>query len=504
MNDIKKIFTNGAFIDMGPGSYAAVGVNGKGIITRLFRAHEELQSSIPAGVPVIDMHNLWAIPAFEDAHNHLAARARTLFEIDLRGQDISWDAAKERIAERARKTPDGGWVVCHGWNEARWGIIGQAELDEMSFTKGIFLINVSYHGGLVNMKGISLLAEKGCVIGKTGRVTEGEFESVTIATSPDMEGYVKAIPQLQERLLSLGVGAVHDMHILTLEQLAVYRRLDARGLLKLPTVLYINPRLLGFKKEIADYIHASGGMARLAGLKLFLDGAIGTSTASVHGGYADHTGTGILRHTQEECVEYVQQAVEIGLEQVSMHCIGDKAVDQAVAIFTALRREYAGKIKVWRFEHFEMPSDAAIQAVAAHGGIASMQPNFSWDAENYRTRLGARVATINPLRKVLDAGAVLAFGSDDVPSGPIEGIRWAATKAPYEMQRLTIPEALRAYTEAPAIAAGSPERRGKMAVGYEANFTVLDRDPLQKESWTDEANGIAVKEVWLRGEKRFG
>ena len=111
----------------------------------------------------------FVIPAFEDAHNHIAARARTIFEINLRNKKTSWKEARELIRERAQTTPGNQWVVCHGWNEMTWGPIDQGELDMLSDTCGIFLINISFHGGLVNKKGAELLTTNGYPAGASGR-----------------------------------------------------------------------------------------------------------------------------------------------------------------------------------------------------------------------------------------------------------------------------------------------------------------------------------------------
>ena len=498
MNSSTRIFCNGKFL-LPDGTYgAAVEVDGAGIIRNIFK---EEQVAVTTGERV-DMGGNFVIPAFEDAHNHIAARARTVFEINLRNKETSWNEARELIRERAQKTPAGGWVVCHGWNEMTWGPVDQGELDTLSDVCGIFLINISFHGGLVNKKGSELLTKNGYPAGESGRITEAEFDSVIIATSPGVEAYMQAIPELQRRLLALGIGALHDMHILTLEQLEAFRRLERDGLLLFPVVLYMNPRLLAFPKEISQYRAASGDMAKLLGLKLFLDGAIGVSTAAINGQYSDGTGKGVLRHSDDECMRYISEAAALGLEQVAMHCIGDKAVEQAVSLFEKCREMYSSRIRTWRFEHFEMPGNLAIQTVAAHGGIASMQPNFSWDAGNYSARLGTRASAINPLRTIVDANVTLVLGSDDAPSGPLEGMRWAVAKAPHDIQRLTIREALRCYTETPAEIVGCGHLRGKIALGYEANFTVLDKDPLKQEAW-QKSDATHVREVWIKGRRLY-
>jgi predicted amidohydrolase YtcJ len=188
---------------------------------------------------------------------------------------------------------------------------------------------------------------------------------------------------------------------------------------------------------------------------------------------------------KEEIARAVDKAARLELQHIALHCIGDKAIDFAIAMKQRLQKEYPHM--VWRFEHFEMPSKQAIHTLATEGGIAVMQPNFSWDVEHYQDRLGERISLINPFRNIQDAKVQFAFGSDDMPSGPLEGIAWACEKAPLEHQRLRRDEAIDAYTAAPAHILQT--KRGKIEKGYEANFAVCSSDFTK------------VEETWIEGKK---
>ena len=128
-----------------------------------------------------------------------------------------------------------------------------------------------------------------------------------------------------------------------------------------------------------------------------------------------------------------------------------------------------------------------------------MQPNFSWDVENYKDRLGADVEKINPFRSILDGDVELIFGSDDMPSTPLKDIAWATTDVPFLNQKITFKEALDAYTIKPAKVAG--RLRGKFAKGYMANFIVFEENPL--EILAGETRIPSVKETWIQGVKVF-
>lgn len=499
---MNNLFLNGMFYVGDERWSPAVLVDENGLITRVFSDAAEAAAYVSSDMQTTDMGGAWVVPGFEDAHTHPAGRARTLAEIDVRGRNLTWEEARTLIRERAQALPPNQWIVCHGWNESAWGKLSQDELDRISGDHGIFLINISYHGGILNAKGEALLTQQGVSADiQDGRVTEDAFERTLAATAPDTAAYMQTIPRYLEKLTARGIVAAHDMHVATLQQLEAYARLDEQGLLAIPILAYINPRLL-HEPEIKKYLSPTTENFRVAGAKIFLDGAIGTSTAAMRESYADGTGRGMLRTDAATARDIVKQAAALGLQHIAIHCIGDRAVDTAITEFETLRAEYVRDIALWRFEHFELPDERAIRVLAAHGSIASMQPNFSWDAENYRTRLGDRIKNINPFRDVLDAGAILAFGSDDMPSGPIPGLAWAVAQPPVPEQGITMPEALAAYTATPAAVAGASERRGKIAVGHEANFAVMSDNLFAVPP--PQISAISIVQTWIRGKKVFG
>ena len=313
---------------------------------------------------------------------------------------------------------------------------------------------------------------------------------------------MRSIPLYLEKLIARGITAAHDMNVTTTQQLEAYEELNEKNLLSIPIITYLNPRLLENPQQLIRFLQTQKGNFHIAGVKIFLDGAIGTSTAAVNKPYADGTGQGILRMDIETCEKIIKNAATLGLSQVAIHCIGDRAIDFAIMIFDRLRKEYARDIFLWRFEHFEMPDESAIKALAEHGGIASMQPNFSWDAENYQKRIARNIKKINPFRSILDARVPLVFGSDDMPSGPISGLAWATAKAPLPEQRISMEEAITAYTATPAHIVGMDNQRGKIAVGYEANFAVLQNNLLAM--LPSEISDTLIAETWIKGKKIFG
>lgn len=496
-------FFNGKFYQGDHAWSPGLLVGADGLIAKIFSSEAEAALYSSPDMQRIDMHGNWILPGFEDAHTHPAARARTLVELDLRDIAMGWEEAMARISEKAGITPVNQWIVCHGWNESAWGGITQEELDNISSEHGIFLINISYHGGLLNKKGAALLKETGALEETVdGMVTEDMFERATLATAPGTASYVYGIPLYLRKIIARGITAAHDMNVAAIQQLEAYAELNKKDLLPIPIVVYLNPCLLENPQRLTCFLQAQDGNLHIAGVKIFLDGAIGTSTAAVNKPYTDGTGWGVLRTDITACENIVRKAVALGLRHVALHCIGDRAIDFAVDVFMRLHKEYARDISLWRFEHFEMPDERAIQILAEYGGIASMQPNFSWDAENYQGRLGNDVKKINPFHTILDAGVPLVFGSDDMPSDPILGLAWATARAPMPEQSISTEEALKAYTTTPAQIVGAGNQRGKIASGYEADFVVLKNNPIAVP--ISEISDASVIETWVKGKKIFG
>ena len=502
MQNSYTLFDNGHFY-LGPNNWAeALVVDAHGNIDEVIKNKKSFPSATSPIFQKKDFQNRWILPGFEDAHTHPTSRARTFQELDFRGKNISWEDAKKIIQEKTLTTPKGKWIVAHGWNDVLWQNLSKNTLDEISQEHGIFLMNISYHGGLINSFGESLLLDQKISLStRDGFLREHEFEEAWIFTSPTTHDYLTLLPKSQERLLSLGIIAAHDLHITTLHQLEAYRELDSMNHFQPFTALYINPRLLSWPKKISEHLNTSSKHSRLMGLKIFIDGAIGVHSAAMHENYHDKNSRGILRVSFENCKKYIHAAADLGLPQVAMHCIGDRGIDFAVEIFEKLQKEFQSVILSWRFEHCEIPGDEAIKKIASLGGKIWMQPNFLWDAQNYKDRLGNRIEKINPFRKILDAKIPLAFGSDDMPLGPIAGISWTEKKIQNPLLQLTRHEAFSAYTHNGAKFLGMSDHRGKIANGYEANLVVFKKNPFEVPE--DEFDQLSVLETWIRGKRVY-
>jgi len=375
---------------------------------------------------------------YTDHHTHPASRCRILTECDARAAS-TWDEARSIIAAHIAENPSRDLYVVHGWNQSTWGTPKVADLDALT-DKEIIVINVSYHGAIT----------------RNGIVTEKDYEELAIATLPRFDDLLVAIPKYHAHLSSLGVIAAHDMHLATMDQIDAYLELDRRGEIAIDTTAFVNPRLLDdprFVSFIASVLSSEASAKedanpsprfRIAGLKLFLDGAIGVHTAFVSEPYLDTHDHGMLRHSKDECVALIKKSLALGLATPAIHAIGDAAVSTVLDVYEALKAD-GRDTRGWRIEHCEMVRPGDIPRIAALGAVPVMQPNFHWDLDHYGDRLGDNLRLINPFRPLLDAGVKILFGSDGMPEGPKVGIEYAMNRAKYPEQMITLEEALTAY-----------------------------------------------------------
>ena len=362
---------------------------------------------------------------YTDHHTHPSSRCRILTECDARSAS-TWDEARTIIAAHIAANPSRDLYVIHGWNQSTWGTPTVADLDALT-SKEIIVINVSYHGAIT----------------RKGIVTEKDYEELAIATLPKYDDLLVAIPKYHAYLSSLGVVAAHDMHLATMDQIDAYLELDRRGELAIDTNAFVNPRLLD-DPRLATVVANTSPRFRIAGLKLFLDGAIGVHTAFVTEPYLDTHDHGMLRHAKDECVTLIKKSLALGLATPAIHAIGDAAVSTVLDVYEALKAD-GHDTRGWRIEHCEMVRPNDIPRILALGAVPVMQPNFHWDLDHYGDRLGENLRLINPFRSLLDAGVKILFGSDGMPEGPKVGIEYAMNRAKYPEQMITLEEALTAY-----------------------------------------------------------
>ncbi len=464
----------------------------------------------------IDCEGRVVLPGFIDAHTHVENTGRYLVHADLSGADGSEDCIG-RLAEREAETGS-GWVQGFGYDESEWkgddrSYLTSEQLDRVSEDRPVVALRVDMHAASLNSVALEALGgelpesdvrrEDG---EPTGVVVEDAAEIVRSRISPDYEETRELVTAGLEHAAEKGVTAVHDM-VRHSRSPQVYRDLEAEG--ELPTRVRIN-----YWTDHADAVieaglttNAGSERVRTGAIKTYTDGSIGARTAKLFEPYEpdeseakpDPGDDGEWVITPDELEEIVAQADGAGF-QVTAHAIGDEAIEEALSALEATGDPASRR---HRIEHLELATDDQLERLAEAGIVASMQPNFhQWAGEGglYDQRLGReRRDRTNRLREVLEHGIPLAFGSDCMPLDPLLGIHHAVN-APTEAQRLSVTEALRAYTIGAAYAGFDEDRLGTLEVGKRADIVVLEESPWEHSGRIDE---IDVATTLVDGEVVF-
>ncbi|HVI04267.1 MAG TPA: amidohydrolase [Enhygromyxa sp.] len=473
-----------------------------------------------AGVRRIDWRDATIIPGLTDAHAHLLGLGQSREIVDLR------DAASvAEIVDRLREhAPPQGWILGRGWDQNLWGgtMPTAAALDEAFGERPVWLRRIDGHAGWANSAVLRLAGidaatvdpEGGEVLrdpvsnAATGVLIDNAMDLVPVPSpSPaDVERWLRAATR---EAASLGLTGVHEMGLGS-DAHAVFDRLARAG--ELPI------RVHGYASE-AWFTAGLDGQRRsvvmpearylLAGVKLYADGALGSRGAALTDPYADRPEhRGALMHPPEQFIELVRAIHAHGL-QVATHAIGDLGIRTIIDAYAAAGVEHRPRI-----EHVQIVDLADIPRMAELGLIASMQPTHaSFGPRHVAGRVGAqRIAGAYAWRRILDAKIPLAFGSDfpvEQPS-PLLGLHAAVTRQDLAGQpaggwladqRLSMGEAIAAFTSGAAFAAGREDHLGRLSKSMRADFTCLDRDPFTVDP--SELPRLRVRATMVDGELTF-
>ncbi|MCI0437180.1 MAG: amidohydrolase [Gemmatimonadetes bacterium] len=478
----------------------------------------------PAGARVLDLPGATLTPGFGDAHIHLTEWALTRREIDL-SASRSAEAAAHMVRERAPE--DREWVRGRGWNANLWTGTAphRALLDAHFPDRPVVLQSHDMHALWVNSTALerSGIGEDspdptgGRIVrdpeGRpTGLLLETACEIVTaVLPRPGLSQIVDAVLEAQAKLHEYGITAVHALpaiHVPEPEPLAPLEAVRASGRLRLRVLQHLPLRMLDEATRIGLRSGFSGDWITIGGVKMFLDGTLGSRTAWLrrpYEGSSDDHGVCVLE--PGEFRFHVRRAAAAGIA-TTVHAIGDAAV--TLAFETLADPAFTVNALPHRIEHVQCCPLEHTGTPARARIICSMQPaHLITDWRSADRHWGAeRSARTYAFRTLLDAGATLAFGSD-APVEPVDprlGLfaavaRQDTTGLPasgwFPEQRLTIREALRGYTRGPALAAGHAAR-GRLAVGSHADIAVWNRDPLGCEA--DELLGLRCVATIVAGE----
>jgi predicted amidohydrolase YtcJ len=410
-------------------------------------------------------------------------------------RSLSREEVLMRMKELADKVPEGKWVVGAGWKEWNWvdrRYITKKDLDTYCPSHPAIAYRSWIHFASVNSAALAKLGidanTPGAEVDSSGNLTgilrENAGHIVFRATRPSESQKLDALARATRMCHSVGITSVHDM-LGNPEDFEVFKTAEKKGKLGVRVSYYThasNSGDLRWRKKSSNSMGSGSDMVKLAGVKLFSDGAIGSRTAALSEPYSDDAGNkGMLIHTQEEMDSLVSEANHAGL-QVAIHSIGDAGVQRAISsISSALEEKPIDDLR-HRIEHLTMPSPSVIKRMKRLRVIASVQPNFLC-RDMYRMYLESlgpsRIKHTHPLRDILTARVRLAFGSDAELIPPLFGIR-STVFAPYDTQRISASDALASFTREPAFATFEEASKGTLDVGKCADFVVLSKDPLME------------------------
>lgn len=456
-----------------------------------------------AQTKTIDAKGKLIIPGFNDAHVHFLDGGSGLSSVDLRDAKTPQEFVK-RIADFAKTLPKGRWILNGNWDHENWtpaNLPTAAMIDAVTPDNPVFINRLDGHMSLANSLAMKLAkVDKNTKDVAGGEIVRDGSGNPTGIFKDNAQDYIYSVvpPASFEQKMefleaatnyaaSLGVTSVQDMSAGA--DVGVYQETLRQG--KLKTRVYAVSALGDWQRWQRTGIHYAFGseMIRVGGLKGFADGSLGSTTAWFFKPYLDAPDkVGLPLDEMSNIKKQVSDADKAGL-QIMIHAIGDRANDEILKIYEQVEKENGAKDRRFRIEHSQHLNDGIIKRFSSDKVIASMQPYHIIDDGRWAwKRLDTeRLKGTYAFRSLLNNGAVLAFGTDwyVAPLNPLFGIYAAATRRTLDdknpngwlpEQKITVEEAVCAYTKGSAFAEFQENVKGSISVGKLADFVILSDD----------------------------
>lgn len=452
---------------------------------------------------VVDARGQMLVPGFVDSHVHFVDGGFRLASVQLRDAKTPTEFIA-RIKAFAATVPRGTWITGGDWDHENWGgeLPRKDWVDSVTPDHPVWVSRLDGHMALANTAALragNVSSETGDVEGGTIVRADGGREPTGVLKDNAQSLVDRAVPEpsseLSDRALSAamryvaeqGVTSVHAMG--TWADLATFERAHHAG--RLTTRIYAAVPISTWER-LRDTVAARGrgdAWLRIGALKGFVDGSLGSHTAAMLAPFTDAPqDTGLFVNTPANLYAWARAADGAGLQLV-VHAIGDRAIRTQLDIFERVAAENGPRDRRFRIEHAQHVAPSDIARFGSLGVIPSMQPYHAIDDGRWAEKvIGAeRAKTTYAFRSLRDAGARLAFGSDwfVAPPTPIEGIYAAVTRRTLDgahpggwvpEQKITVDDALRAYTAGGAYASFEEDDKGTLERGKLADFVLVDRD----------------------------
>jgi predicted amidohydrolase YtcJ len=469
----------------------------------------DIRKWIGAGTQVIDLGGKLVLPGFNDAHVHFFSGGENLASVQLR--DAKSEAEfRARIAEFAAHQPAGRWITGGEWDHENWmpaRLPTRQLIDDASAGHPVFVERLDGHMALANSQTLKLAGitrdtpdpPGGAIVRDASGEPTGVLKDAAMAAvervmpAPSEDQIADAVRAAMRYAAEHGVTSVQDMSAAP-GILRVYQTLLARG--ELTVRISGHQPLATWDRLAAVGLHAAFGGEKLhiGGLKGFADGSLGSTTALFFESYLDAPTTSGLAGSEmipeSKMLNHILGADRAGL-QVAVHAIGDKANHIILGMYEETERQNGARDRRFRIEHAQHLRMDDIPRFGKLHVIASMQPYHLIDDGRWaEKRIGPeRAKGTYAFRSLLDSGAVLAFGSDwpVAPMIPLMGIYAAATRRTLDgkhpdgwvpEQKISVTEAIRAYTMGSAYASFDDKMKGSIEPGKLADMVVVSDDIL--------------------------
>lgn len=439
------------------------------------------------------------VPGFIDAHTHFLEGGYNLSSVQLRDASTKEEFIK-RIKTYAESVAPGTWILGGDWDHTLWGgeLPSRDWIDQFTPNHPVWITRLDGHMTLANSAALKAAGidesvkdiPGGTIVRNKGRLT-GVFKDnarrlVAVKIPPPTpEQEDKALESAMNYVAQQGVTTIHNMT----GGMEAMQRAHASG--KLKTRIYEGMRLAEWD-ELSKKVQQDGvgdKWLKIGLLKGFVDGSLGSHTAAFFKPFSDSPNdSGFFVISEKDLYERVSQADKAGL-QLAIHAIGDRAIHTLLNIFERVEKENGPRDRRFRIEHSQHLDSADIDRFAKLGVIASMQPYHAIDDGRWAEKIigHERGKTTYAFKTLFDANAKVVFGSDwfVAPPVPLEGIYAAVTRRTlddknpegwYPEQKITVEQALQAYTINAAYASFDEKIKGSIEVGKLADFVVLGQN----------------------------
>lgn len=463
-------------------------------------SREEIEALVGEETLVIDASGGLVTPGFVDTHVHFIDGGLQLSSVQLRDADTPEEFAR-RIGEFARAVPPGTWILGGDWDHTLWGgeLPRRDWIDSLTAEHPVYVRRLDGHMALANglaLEAAGVDASTRDVAGgevvrypdgtPTGVFKDNAFSLIDrVVPAAGAAALDRAVDAASDYVVAQGVTSVH--HMGGWAGLAAFRRASAEGRLRTRVYACVPlSRWAGLRDTVAAAGHGDEWL-RIGCLKGFADGSLGSHTAAFLEPYTDTPGESGLLVIEPATLERLVVGAAGADLQVNIHAIGDQAIRSVLDVYERLAAANADRR--FRIEHAQHIHPDDIARFAELDVIASVQPYHAIDDGRWAEGVigHERAKTTYAFRSLLDAGARLAFGSDwfVAPPEPLVGIYAAVTRRTLDganpggwipEQKISVEEALVAYTRDAAYASFEEEIKGSIEVGKLADIVVIDRD----------------------------